>query len=138
MTKEYLDEKTNTILRAVDEKIDTVLRTVKIGFDAVDERFNAVDKRFDSVDERFTAVDRHFQIIEGDLDHIKERLRLMENEVRALAASMVTKQYLDAKMDALLMVQQKDSLFKKTLLLALEQAKVLPPETRAKLELMIS
>ena len=68
----------------------------------------------------------------------KECLNVMEDEVRALAASMETKGYLNAKTHEMLLVQKRDSLFKKTLLLALEQAKVLPPETRAKLELMIS
>lgn len=59
----------------LDQQIDTVLGTVKKGFD---------------------AVDQHFLLVEGDIAHIKERLGLIENEVRGLSANMVTKQYLDA------------------------------------------
>lgn len=112
LTKEYFEE-----------QIDLMMTTVKEGFDAVDQRFDAVDQRFN--------------LIEGDIAHIKERLTSVESEVRALSANMVTKQYLDAKFDQLLALQHRDSLFKRQLLLALEQAKVLTPEGRAKLEQLI-
>lgn len=131
LTKEILEE-------VLEEKIDIVLQTVKQGFDDVDQRFDAVDKRFESVDERFDAVDKRFDAVEKEIVYLKEDIKFLKNEVRALGASMVTKQYLDEKIDQLLEVQQRDSLFKRTLLMALEQAKVLPPETRAKLEALIS
>lgn len=96
-----------------------------------------VDQRFDVIDQRFEGVDKRFDALESDIAHIKERLRYVENEVRALGSQMVTKQYLDAKIDELLAVQQKDSLFKRTLVLMLEQSNVLSPEARAKLEALI-
>lgn len=67
----------------------------------------------------------------------KEQLSLVENEICTLNIKMMTKQYLDAKFDQLLALQHRDSLFKRQLLLALEQAKVLTPEGRAKLEQLI-
>ena len=135
-----------------DEQIEVVVTTVKKGFDHVDERFKVVDERFktvnerlDSIDERFNTVDvrfdavaERFSSLDDDMTSIKDRLRGVENEVRALGAAMVTKQYLDAKIDQLLAMQEKDSLFKRTLLLALESARVLSPEMRAKLEMLIT
>lgn len=75
--------------------------------------------------------------VEEDLSHIKQRLAYVENEVHSLSANMVTKQYLDTRFDELLIREHKDSLFKRTLVLALEQAHVLTPELRAKLETLI-
>jgi archaellum component FlaC len=126
ITKEYLDE-----------QIDTVLRTVKKGFDHVDERFAHVDEQFGDMNKQFGGVEKHFQIIEEDIAHIKERLRLVENEVRALSANMVTKQYLDAKIDQIMLLQQKDSLWKRLVVHIMDEAKILTPETRAKLEALI-
>ncbi|GEM_PF-3039070 len=127
VTKEYFNE-----------QIDTVLRTVKQGFDRVDQQFAEVDQQFAEVNRRFGGAEKHFQIIEEDIAHIKDRLGKVEDEVRMLAANMVTKQYLNAKIDQIMMLQQKDSLFKRSLLLVLEQAKVLTPEGRAKLEALIA
>lgn len=90
-----------------------------------------------NVDRRFDAVDVRLEGLESDMAHVKQRLSYVENEVRALGSLMVTKQYLDAKIDELLVVQQKDSLFKRTLVLMLEQSNVLSPEARAKLEALI-
>lgn len=67
----------------------------------------------------------------------KKQLSLIEHEINTLSIKMVTKQYLDAKFDQLLALQHRDSLFKRQLLLALEQAQVLTPDTRAKLEQLI-
>lgn len=119
------------------DAINTFSGDVEKRFDAVDERFEGIDQRFASIDQRFDGVEMRFDALESDIAHIKERLRYVENEVRALGAQMVTKQYLDAKFDELLVIQQKDSLFKRTLLLALEQAKAITPEARAKLEALI-
>lgn len=122
---------TETVLKKLlEEQTDLILHTVKDGFDGVDERFERIDERFDAVDQRFTAI-------EGDLAHIKQRLAAVEDEVQTLSRTMVTKQYLDAKLDIFVQNQQRDSTFKRALLLALEQTKSIDPATRAKLEQLI-
>lgn len=129
---------TETTLKTIlEEQTDLILRTVKDGFDGVDERFDAVDKRFERIDERFDAVDKRFSAIESDLTGIKGRLAAVEDEIQTLSRNMVTKQYLDAKLDIFIQSQERDSKFKRLLLLTLEQAKVLDPATRAKLEQLI-
>ncbi|MBI2482752.1 hypothetical protein HYV74_01075 [Candidatus Uhrbacteria bacterium] len=75
--------------------------------------------------------------IKADVADLKSRMATLEDEVRVLSANMITKQYLDAKLDIFVRNQERDSLFKRTLLLALEQAKVLDPAMRAKLEQLI-
>ncbi|MBI4433733.1 hypothetical protein HY632_03095 [Candidatus Uhrbacteria bacterium] len=75
--------------------------------------------------------------MKADVADLKSRMAALEDEVRVLSANMVTKQYLDAKLDIFIRNQERDSLFKRTLLLALEQAKVLDPAMRAKLEQLI-
>ncbi|MDO8463237.1 MAG: hypothetical protein Q7S96_03115 [bacterium] len=105
ITKSYFDEKFDGFTRAVDEKIGGLARTMdeKIGglARAMDEQIGglarAVKEGFDRVDERFDAVDERFNTIEGDIADLKYRMRLMEGEIQALSANMVTKQYLDAK-----------------------------------------
>ena len=113
-----------------DEQFDFLGRAVKGGFDHVDERFKRVDERFDAVDERFGGIEK-------DVAYIKQRLAALEDEVQALSRNMITKQYLDAKLDIFIRNQERDSLFKRTLLLMLEQSKVLDPASRAKLEQLI-
>ena len=106
-----------------DEQFDVLTKAVKSGFDSVDERFNAVDERL--------------KTIETDLTDIKRRLSAVEDEVRVLSANMVTKQYLDEKIEYLIDMQRKDALFKRRLLLALEEANVLTPDVRSQLEHLI-
>lgn len=126
-----------TLKTLLEEQTDLILRTVKDGFDGVDDRFDAVDKRFAAVDDRFDAVDKRFDAIESDLAHIKNRLAAMEDEIQTLSRTMITKQYLDAKLDIFIQNQQRDSTFKRALLLALEQTNAIDATTRAKLEQLI-
>lgn len=99
-----------------DEQFELLATAVKGGFDHVDARFETV---------------------EDDITDIKARLHAIEDEVQTLSRNMITKQYLDAKLDIFVRNQERDSLFKRTLLLALEQAKILDPAMRAKLEQLI-
>ena len=50
----------------------------------------------------------------------------------------LTKEYLDAEFDLLTARRQQSDLFWRLLLLELEQAKVLAPDVRAKLETLIA
>ena len=99
-----------------DEQFEFLARTVKSGFDHVDEEI--ADLKTDVAD-------------------LKTRMCALEDEVRTLSRNMVTKQYLDAKLDIFIQNQQRDSTFKRMLLLALEQSKALDSTTRAKLEQLI-
>ncbi|MDO8622566.1 MAG: hypothetical protein Q7R80_05020 [bacterium] len=120
-----------------DTQFDTLLRAVKGGFDHVDGEIG--DLKLDVADLKTDVADLKTDVhaLKIDMADLKERMRVMEDEVRTLSRNMVTKQYLDAKLDIFIQNQERDSLFKRTLLLALEQAKVLDPTMRAKLEQLI-
>jgi isocitrate dehydrogenase kinase/phosphatase len=119
---------TETALKTIlEEQTDLILRTVKNGFDGVDQRFDALE----------TYIERRFDAVEHDIVHLKERIAVVEEEVRTLGANVLTKKDLDRKFDELLLIQRKDVLFKQKLLLILAQAKLLSPETRHELEQLI-
>ncbi|MBI4143057.1 hypothetical protein HY480_04245 [Candidatus Uhrbacteria bacterium] len=130
---------------SIDEQFDLVIRTTKEGFDAVDARFTAVDARFTAVDARFTAVDARFTLLEKDIAFLKQRVAAIADEVQVLSANMVTKQYLDARMDAHLGLAQKaetkmeamrQTIF--ALMFLLEKHHLLPSTERAKYEALLA
>lgn len=126
----------------IEEQTEIILRVTKEGFDAVDERFRGVDGRLDGIDHRLDALDLRLQTIESDIADLKQRMSRVEQEVITLGAQMVTKQYLDAKIDALLSqppINKVDGVRKAVLavLLHLERAKLLPSEERATLEMLL-
>ncbi|MFH1429898.1 MAG: hypothetical protein ABIG71_00035, partial [Candidatus Uhrbacteria bacterium] len=97
----------------------------------------AVKEGFDNADKDRTGMKVDIAGLKTDVADLKTRMRAVEDETQILSANMVTKQYFDAKFDRLVDFQHKDILFKKRLLSVLEEAKVLPPETRQKLEQLI-
>ncbi|MBI4433576.1 hypothetical protein HY632_02300 [Candidatus Uhrbacteria bacterium] len=127
-----LDQETKKFL---EEQFETVLRTTEAGFDGVDEQFRRVDERFDAIDLRLKTV-------ESDIADLKHRMSRVEQEIITLGAQMVTKQYLDTKIDALLSqppINKIDGVRRAVLavLLHLERAKLLPSEERATLEMLL-
>lgn len=114
-----------------DEQFEAVLRTTKEGFDEMSERFNAVDERF--------------KTIEADIAFLKERVAAIADEVQTLSVSMVTKQYLDARIEAHLgigeqtetkMEAMRQTIF--ALMLLLEKHQLLPSEQRARYEALLT
>jgi len=120
LTKEYFDA-----------QFEFLARAVKGGFDAVDERFNAVDERFKTIEE--------------DISWLKQRVAAIADEVQVLSANMVTKQYLDARIDAHLglakkaetkMEAMRQTIF--ALMFLLEKHNLLPSTERAKYEALLT
>lgn len=139
-TKQYFDEQFGATERrftaALDERFGELLTAVKSGFDAHDARFDEIDRRFDAVDARLAAI-------ESDLAHLKSRMSAVEQELIVLSASMVTKQYLDAKLEALLSqppISKIDGMRRAiiAMMTILERNNLLPSDQRATFEMLIT
>lgn len=133
----------------LEEQFDLVVRTTKDGFDGVDEQLHvfkrSVDERFNAVDERFDAVDARFKTLEEDIAFLKKRVAAISDELQVLSANMVTKRYLDAKIEALEHRITKsattDEALKRIvlmLMLVLERHNLLQSEERAKYEMLLT
>lgn len=126
----------------IDEQFDLVIRTTKEGFDGVDEQLLTFRE---DVDARFNAVDARFKTIEEDVAFLKQGVAALTDEVQVLSASMVTKQYLDAKIEALEHRITKSATTNEALkrivlmlMLILERNKLLPSEERVKYEMLLT
>lgn len=124
----------------IDTQFDLVIRTTKEGFDGVDEQFKGVNRQLTDLRQ---YVDERFAHIESDLADLKHRMSRVEQELITLSATMATKQYIDAKIEALLSqppISKFEAMRKAMLamMLTLERAKLLPSEQRAMFEAMIN
>lgn len=92
-------EKMHLEFREIDarfEQIDQRLDGINTRFDQVDQRLEQVDKRFEQVDERFDQVDNDISLVLMTMSKTYEEL---ETEVKSINARMVTKDYLDRRLE---------------------------------------
>lgn len=126
----------------IDEQFDLVVRTTKEGFDGVDEQLLTFRE---DVDARFNAVDARFKTIDEDIAFLKERTAAIADEVRTLSANMVTKQYLESRIETHLGLGKASATRQEAmrqailaLMLLLEKHQILPSEQRARYEALLT
>ena len=147
LTQQYFDEQFESLARAVKGGFDHVEGDVaglkgdvaELKIDVAGLKGDVAELKIDVAGLKGDVAELKIDVtgLKGDVAELKVRMRSIGDEVLVLSANMVTKQYLDAKIDQLIDAQRKDTLFKRLLLLALEEAHVLTPETRSKLEHLI-
>lgn len=122
----------------LEEQFDLVVRTTKEGFDGVDEQFKRVDERFD-------AVDARFKTLEEDIAFLKQRTAEIADEVQVLSVNMVTKQYLETRIETHLGLGKASATRQEAmrqailaLMLLLEKHQILPSEQRARYEALLT
>ncbi|MHB8871530.1 MAG: hypothetical protein ACYC5G_03700 [Candidatus Doudnabacteria bacterium] len=84
-------------------KIDARFDQVDKRFEQVDQRLNQVDKRLDGIYQRFDQVDARFDQVDNDISLIlmtvSKTYEEMETEIKSINARMVTKDYLDRRLE---------------------------------------
>lgn len=74
--------------------IQDVLETINLFATHVDEKFARTDKRFDD-------VDRQFKELSGEIAELKVKVADIDKRLHWVEENMVTKEYLDKKLDEL-------------------------------------
>lgn len=74
--------------------IQDVLETINIFATHVDKKFARIDKRFDD-------VDRQFKELSGEIAELKVKVADIDKRLHWVEENMVTKEYLDKKLDEL-------------------------------------
>ena len=91
-------------------KIDARFERVDQRFEQIDKRFEQVDKRFEQIDQRLEGIDTRFEQVDQRFDQVDNDISLvlmtvsktyeeMDIEIKAINARMVTKDYLDRRLE---------------------------------------
>lgn len=70
-------------------------------FARIDRQFARIDERFSSIDARFDHVDRQFKELGGEIAELKAKVENIDKRLLWVEENMVTKEYLDKKLDEL-------------------------------------
>ncbi|GEM_PF-6306997 len=99
-------EKMHLEFRKIDarfEQIDKRFEQVDQRFDGIDQRFDGIDQRLEGIDTRFEQVDQRFDQVDNDISlvlmTVSKTYEEMDTEIKAINARMVTKDYLDRRLE---------------------------------------
>ena len=92
------------------EKMHLEFRKIDARFEQIDKRFEQVDQRFDGIDQRLEGIDTRFEQVDQRFDQVDNDISLvlmtvsktyeeMDTEIKAINARMVTKDYLDRRLE---------------------------------------
>jgi len=106
------EKKILDVIGRLETKVDSGFSEMHRRFGKIDERFEQIDIRFDKMDGRFVKIDERLDKTESDLmeaihdladdvQAINDRLDRHETNIKYLKSHMVTKDYLDRKIDDL-------------------------------------
>jgi predicted nucleic acid-binding Zn-ribbon protein len=100
------------VISRLETKVDSGFSEIHQRFDKVDQRFEYMDERFGRIDTRFDGMDQRMDKSETDImeaihdladvvQGLSDRLDRAETDIRSIRSQMVTKDYLDRKIDDL-------------------------------------
>jgi archaellum component FlaC len=93
-------------------QIDDRFGQIDDRFGQIDDRFGQIDDRFGQIDERSSQIDERFDDVLGAMSefstrvderfvHIEADMGMLKQKIANIEVSMVTKEYLDSRLDAL-------------------------------------
>ncbi len=84
-------------LQLFSGQMDKLFGHIELRLDGIEKRLDNVERRLDSVEKRLDSVEKRLDSVERRLDSVERRLDQLERRIAKIEATMVTKDYLDAK-----------------------------------------